>query len=115
MPSRVSLRKYLETLAAQRWAAHWHVHDAEERARSRATDSLDRRLDGMNEFREELREQAARFATNEFVDGKAEALRVRIDSIEKRNANLDGRLAMVAVLVSAVVSIAVGLLITILH
>ena len=43
--------------------AHSEVHTAESTARDKAEASVDKRLEGMNEFRDQLRSQAATFLT----------------------------------------------------
>lgn len=48
--------------------AHKEQHLAEQRAVLAATDSMDRRLDSMNEFRDQLRDQAATFLRREQLE-----------------------------------------------
>lgn len=51
------------TLTEQMARAHSEVHTAESTARDKAEASVDKRLEGMNEFRDQLRSQAATFLT----------------------------------------------------
>lgn len=53
--------------------------EAIERATTKAEQQLNSRLEGMNEFRDTLRDQAARLATKESLDELRETLRREID------------------------------------
>jgi len=57
--SRSASRMLLEQLAQ----AHGDVHAAESQARDKAAAAVDKRLEGMNEFRDQLRQQATSFLT----------------------------------------------------
>lgn len=50
------------------------------------------RLEGMNLFRDQLREQAATFATRDEVQLMAQTRDEAIQRLERRAANLEGRL-----------------------
>src|SRR6185436_2455512 len=76
---------------------------ATERALDKAEQALGRRLDAMNEFRDALKDQAARMATQEQLD----RVRDRVIEIEKRTA-------VTAAIWSLVVSIVVGLAVRLL-
>ncbi len=69
-----------------------------ERAVDKAEVALGRRLDGMNEFRDALKDQASRMATSEQLD----RVRDRVSETEKK-------IAVTAAIWSMVVSIVVGL------
>jgi len=56
---RAANRLMLEQLAD----AHTDVHRAESQARDKAAAAVDKRLEGMNEFRDQLRQQATSFLT----------------------------------------------------
>jgi hypothetical protein len=56
---RAANRLMLEQLAQ----AHSDVHTAESQARDKAEAAVDKRLEGMNEFRDQLRQQATSFLT----------------------------------------------------
>jgi hypothetical protein len=56
---RAASRLMLEQLAQ----AHADVHAAESQARDKAASAVDKRLEGMNEFRDQLRQQATSFLT----------------------------------------------------
>lgn len=54
-----------------------------EKETENARSSMDKRLDGMNEFRDQLKDQAGRFITREEYEAKYEALVEKIDGIQK--------------------------------
>lgn len=99
--------------SALRWDAHAELHSAHERAHDqehdmtekaldKAVGAMDKRLEGMNEFRASLKDQSQTFARIDTVD----ALRERIVAIEKLDIKGEGRSlgqgAVVAVLVGAI-------------
>jgi hypothetical protein len=63
------------TLAEQMSRAHEQVHRAESQARDKAEASVDKRLEGMNEFRDQLRQQASTFLTISVFDAWKEEYR----------------------------------------
>jgi len=69
-----------------------------ERAVEKAEFAVDKRLTGMNEFRDALKDQAGRMATIEQLD----RLRDRVVEVEKR-------IAVTAAVVSLVISLVTGL------
>lgn len=71
---------------------------------------LGKRLEGMNEFRDTLKDQAGRLATKEDVDNRFRALDDRIKSLELTKANFDGKVAIVSLGVASVVSVLVSIL-----
>lgn len=84
------------------WDLRWATA---EKARGLASTTLDHRLDGMNLFRDQLRDQAARFVTREEVQLMAQTRDEAIQRLERRAAHLEGRLwafgAIVALAVTA--------------
>ena len=62
--SRASNRLLSEQMAR----AHSEVHKAESTARDKAEAAVDKRLEGMNEFRDQLRQQATSFLTISVFD-----------------------------------------------
>jgi monoamine oxidase len=61
-------------------AAHRAEHEAESRADERDRTALDRRLEGMNEFREAIRDQQKHFLTVERFEREHELLENRISA-----------------------------------
>ena len=99
----VSLREYLDREIhnlSLRLAEQQRYTD---KAVDKAEFALSKRLDGMNEFRDALRDQASRMATREQLD----QLRERIIEMEKRAAVTS---ALVGMSVSVIVSVIVALL-----
>ena len=62
---------------------------ASARALVTATDTLERRLEGMNEFRDQLTRQAQTFVSGPVFDGRIEAVNARIDTLSDRIATLE--------------------------
>jgi hypothetical protein len=60
---RTESRAANRLLAEQTARSHSEVHKAESTARDKAESSIDKRLEGMNEFRDQLRQQATTFLT----------------------------------------------------
>lgn len=54
-----------------------------EHATKLAADSLEKRLDSMNEFRDQLKTQAGTFLTKESSESKIQILETKIESLQK--------------------------------
>jgi transcriptional regulator GlxA family with amidase domain len=67
--------------------AHFAAHQM---ALKLANDAMEKRLEGMNEFREALREQAASFVRRTEMDVARDSLELRVRSVETRFAWLVG-------------------------
>lgn len=76
---------------SEQHAAHLQIHEVEKEAVIKATEQMDRRLEGMNEFRNTLRDQAATFVSRDLYDAKHEDLR---KGLEIQIANLESRLGL---------------------
>lgn len=94
----VSLRDFLESKVLELEKRLEQQRISTERALDKAEQALGRRLDAMNEFRDALKDQAARMATQEQLD----RVRDRVIEIEKRTA-------VTAAVWSLITSIIVGL------
>jgi len=70
--NEVTLRDYFESQL-----------EAYQRAVEIATRTLDKRLDGMNEFRDTLRDQASRFVTRDELALKVDVLQAQIGELKK--------------------------------
>jgi CHASE3 domain sensor protein len=66
-----------------------------------ATDSLNHRLNEMNQFRDQLREQAAHFITR----AEHDVLTSRVERTERGQANMQGRYTVAAVIFAIVVTV----------
>jgi len=73
----------LERLTAQEREAHQQTHVTEQRAIEIAKEGQDARLLSMNEFRDQLREQAATFPSRDYVDTLARPLQERLALLEQ--------------------------------
>jgi hypothetical protein len=73
--------------------------DAVKEATRIASTALDRRLEGMNEFREQMNDWATRFITRAESEAAKEAMGDRVSALEKVSNNLQGRLWAVAAIV----------------
>lgn len=90
---------------------HFEVRIAAlERATSVASEAMDKRLDGMNEFRDTLRDQASRFITEKEVISQLDAIKAQINALEKFQAIIESKASMNAVYLSYLIGI-VGLII----
>lgn len=132
--SHVPLREHIEALivalrqeTASSFASVRREFDATDRTAKEATDkansAMDKRLDHMNEFRDQLRDQAAKFVTRDLVDerivalekllnGKTDSNGERIGRLETKGSNLDGRfwaIGAVVIVVNLLIAVA-GLL-----
>ena len=74
-------------------------------ALEKATLRLDDRLEGMNEFREQLNKQAGTFATKESLEALRESLDLKFDELRRKNAVQD-RLIYIGVGAVLVIQIA---------
>ena len=61
-------------------------------ARNLARSELERRLEGMNEFRDQLRSQAGTFVTREVADTRYGIIDKRVKTLEEKRSNLEGRM-----------------------
>jgi hypothetical protein len=97
-PNGVTLREYLEARL-----------EATEDALHLARAELERRLAGMNEFREQLKDQAAKFVTREELDLRMTRLEEKLELMSKGRVSWGVALAM-TVLTSATLSMLMLLL-----
>jgi hypothetical protein len=100
----ISLREHFEKLLSERSAQTELRFVMLERAVDKAETSIDRRMSVANEFRETLKDQAREFVTVAVLNAQVGALSERLDrladrigSLEKREANLLGRVSMIGV------------------
>ena len=67
--------------------------DAANHAVSVANGALEKRLDGMNEFRGQLRDQQATYATKSDVDLRLNAITEKLNRLQTRMDNAEGQVA----------------------
>ncbi len=68
---------------------------------SKAERTMNDRLNAMNEFRDALKDQANRMATRVELD----LIAAQVEELRRNKSNLDGRLAVIAVVISLAVSV----------
>jgi hypothetical protein len=84
---------------------------SDEKAVSVARKEMDRRLDGMNEFREQLQSQATTFIEKKYYDMEHKLLRSEIDGLREWRSRCEGQtswanvIAIAAIIISAFVGI----------
>ena len=87
-----------------------------------ATDAMDARLEGMNEFRDQLNRQTHTFYTrteadlkHEHFTGKIDDLIKRVNAVELLKAEITGKVTTLAVVVTLYTTVLVALTGAILH
>lgn len=86
---------------------------SQDEATKKAESSLSKRLDGMNEFRDTLRDQAGRLATKEEIQMRAESIDRRIAALENARSVGEGQARVTTVLWSAFTAIVVAVLVAV--
>lgn len=111
----VSLKEYIDQQIEHVLNRMADQHSHSIREVDRAESALSKRLDGMNEFREALKDQSMKMATRDQLDilrantlGQIDSLRERIVETEKR---ISGWAASISIVVSLVVSIVTAVVI----
>lgn len=123
----VPLRDYVDGRLVDQEKRWLDRFEATQRAVDRASDQLDHRLEGMNEFRDAMKDQAARTATKEELSalssivrdiqlntptkGEFETLTEVVKNLQLAKSNLDGRIAVVGAVAGAVFGILSALLV----
>lgn len=82
--------------------------DAATTAADKAEEQLNRRLEGMNEFRDTLKDQAARLATKEQLEALISSVDTRLKILEIGRAASEGRASIINAIVATVVSTVIG-------
>jgi hypothetical protein len=101
----IALRDYLESKLEEldkRMDLHFKLNDT---AILKAEQTMGARLDSMNEFRDALKDQTSRMATRIELGG----LEDQVQEIRREKANLDGRFAVIATMISFAISVALGI------
>lgn len=127
-PSEISLKEYvdLQVESAKKAIVACRVREREifenlrgifearidsiEKATKLAADTMDKRLDGMNEFRDTLRDQASKFSTRAEIDLFKAGVEDDIRILRESKANLEGKASQNSVNLALAFSIC-GLLI----
>ena len=108
--SEISLREYLERMIMDLRSHLDQRFENAQTAINKAERTMNERLASMNEFRDTLRDQAAKFATLLQVDDKLhgvekseEAIEKRLTELERWKNNMQGRMWAIPVLVGVFV------------
>lgn len=94
----VSLREYMDVRFTALEAKIDARNQMSQLAIDKAEATMNDRLSGMNEFRDQLKDQAGLFATKEEVNKRAEVVDQRIGSIENQISSLNGSLKIFGLL-----------------
>ena len=118
--SPVPLNEYLKELINnleerfdECWQAHRREHDLLSVFLDKTEKTLEHRLEGMNQFREELRAQNASFMRRELIEAAMSVLDKKADANKAYLDNLQGRIWALGALMGFIVaagSIALGLI-----
>lgn len=106
--TEITLKEYLEA------QIKWLDRHFEAQIRSidvstaKTASQIDKRLESMNEFRDSLRDQAARFETKEGSDLKLRPIYDKIEALSRAKAFADGKTMVISGLVAFVASIIVA-------
>jgi hypothetical protein len=107
----ISLKYYLEHLEHERWAAHAKVHEVEQRERKDARNSMQYRLDSMNEFQSRMNDLEKTFVTIPLYESKHHELESGIDNVTAR-LNLIAGASAVLVVLSGIAGAFIGHILT---
>ena len=77
----------LERTTTQAFGSHELVHEMEQKAIEVAKQGQDTRLESMNEFRTQLREQASTFPTRDYVDTLMRPIADRLGALEQAGSS----------------------------
>jgi hypothetical protein len=85
--------------------------DALEKASEEARRVLEKRLEGMNEFREQLKDQAATFIARMEYTANNEKFRLMIDDLKKYQSTMEGKASQSTAIFSIILALS-GLIIS---
>lgn len=79
--------------------------ESNEKALITAKEALDKRLDSMNEFREALREQAAKMMTRDEYNVNHEAFRNQLNELSKAKERMEGKASQSSLYVATAIAV----------
>lgn len=106
---KVSLREHLESRIDGLEEMLKMRFDIQREALAKASETLNTHLEGMNEFRSSMKDQAGQFVTRDTLKALLDPLQKIIGELQLSRANWEGRMAVLAGILSVGVSIVVGL------
>lgn len=80
------------------------INDIKEAAKVALT-AMDKRLDGMNEFRNQLNDQTKNFVTKESVDERFMSMQSKIDALQKFNNIALGAFLIIQIIIGIAVTV----------
>ena len=110
----ISLEKYIDEKIKAIYAYIDLKTLAIDKSTSLAKESMERRLEGMNEFRDALKDQTARFITKEDFEKQHQRAIDDIKILRESKANLEGKASVSSVYIAYALSF-ITLLISILQ
>ena len=90
--SEIALRDYIEKLIHHEREQRELQFKEAERAINLAKETIDHRLNSMNELREQISKERGTFISREIFDRACAAIDDRVRQVERFKANLEGRL-----------------------
>lgn len=97
-----TLYAHLSLLTLERDRRYEVQADAIERALDKAERSMNERLEGMNNIREDMRSQAATFATRADLQAIERIIDTRLKILETKNANTEGRFWAIGAVITVI-------------
>lgn len=112
----ISLREYFETILKEMREDYKEkvkdLHekicirfDLEEKAKDAAMTAMEKRLEGMNEFRDQLKDQTSTFITRETYEANRKITQQQIDELRLSKAELSGKASQSALTISYIISV----------
>jgi chromosome segregation ATPase len=105
-----ALREAASELAAAHQSAHEREHEMNTLAVTKAQEVMENRLASMDQFREQLRDQAGTFVRRDLMDSEISVVEAkvrqnadRISALERKEANLAGRFTALGIGIGLVV------------
>jgi hypothetical protein len=74
--------------------------DSIDKALNLATGQMDKRLEGMNEFRDQLKDQAQHFLTREVYETACKVTQTQIDDLRLSKATIEGKASQASVYIA---------------
>lgn len=103
--NNVSLKEYLEARLNSLERDFQTKLNASETARTIASTEMDRRLEGMNEFRDTLRDQASRFVTGTEVNLMMKPIAEDIRVLREYKAEVAGKASQTSAIVALLIAL----------
>lgn len=95
-----------ERLLREEWQKdHEHVHQLEHQALSAALIAANQRLDAMNELRDQINTERARYVPRDTFDTTNSSIDTRLKLLENRGSVMDGKTAIVGSLAALAIAI----------